>query len=579
MTVKKIIRKLKLKFYETNKNISKVLGDYNLVGSFIVLLTIILNFGFNNFLIKEQNLIIFIVSVFYLISYIIRGAIHVNFWDFVVKNKFLSLIISVIGIDLLNIFLSEHFFEQSSNTRITVLLLIQFYFFFNALGNILKSDSDLNKKPVSPPTLLIISFSSLIIVGTLLLMMPEISSTGESIGFKNALFTSVSAITVTGLTVLETALDFSFKGQFIILLLIQLGGVNIIAFATFFALFSRKGLGIEQQKMISENFNAQNLLSGKSLLIRVFIFSIVIELIGTLVILSHYQFNHIMLFESIFHAISAFNNAGFIISQDFFHSLNLKWCFAILIFLGAIGFPTLSDLVSNVFKKRNWKTLHLTTKISLLSSLILILFGAVMLFFLEGNNFNSEGGVFHKITDFIFHSTSGRTAGFSAIDFGTLGIPILIIFIFLMFIGASPGSFGGGIKTNTFVLIIYSFISTVRGKKNVEIYNRKISSRLLYKSFSILLFALLVIFIGWFFLLITDPEINPIFLLFEQTSAFSTVGLSTENTTKELSEIGQFIIIGTMFIGRIETLLMAFSLIQKKKNPNYKYPKAHLMVG
>ena len=127
-----------------------------------------------------------VFSVFYLISYIIRGAIHVNFWDFVVKNKFLSLIISVIGIDLLNIFLSEHFFEQSSNTRITVLLLIQFYFFFNALGNIVKSDSDLNKKPVSPPTLLIISFSSLIIVGTLLLMMPEISSTGESIGFKNA---------------------------------------------------------------------------------------------------------------------------------------------------------------------------------------------------------------------------------------------------------------------------------------------------------------------------------------------------------------------------------------------------------
>jgi len=578
MTFKKIIRKLKLKFYETNKNISKVLGNYNFVGSFLALLTIILNFGFNNFLIEEQNLIIFIVSIFYLSSYLIRGAIHVNFWKFITQNKLLSIIMLIIGIDVLNTLLSEYFIEQESTSRITIVLLIQFYFFFNALGNILKSDSELNQKPISPPILLIISFSSLIIVGTFLLMMPEISSTGTSIGFKDALFTSVSASTVTGLTVLDTAIDFSLKGQFIILLLIQLGGINIIAFATFFALFSRKGLGIEQQKMISENFNTQHLLSGKSLLIRVFTFSIIIELIGTLIILAHYSFHHNMLFTSIFHSISAFNNAGFILSQDFFHSLNLKWCFTILIFLGAIGFPTLSDIVSNLSKKRSWKELHLTTKISLLSSLILILFGAVMLFILEKNNLHSVS-IFEKITDLIFHSTSGRTAGFTAIDFGKLGFPILIVFIFLMFIGASPGSFGGGIKTNTFVLIIYSFFTTIRGKKNVEIYNRKISSNLLYKSFSILLFALLVIFIGWFLLLITDPNVDPIFLLFEQTSAFSTVGLSTGNTTQELSEIGQTVIIATMFIGRIGTLLMAFSLIQKKKNPNYNYPKAHLMVG
>ena len=579
MTFKKLIRKLKLKFYETNKNISKVLGDYNLVGSFVVLLTIILNFGFDNFLIKEQNLIIHIVSLFYLISYITRGALQVNFWEFIKNNKTLSVIILIIIVDLLNIFLAEYFFKQLSSGRITTILLIQFYFFFDSLSNILKSDNELNQKPISPPILLIISFSSLIIVGTLLLMMPEISSKGQSIGFKNALFTSVSASTVTGLTILDTAIDFSFKGQFIILLLIQLGGVNIIAFATFFALFSRKGLGIEQQKMISENFNTQNLLSGKSLLIRVFTFSVIIELIGTVMIFFHYQFDHKMLFESIFHSISAFNNAGFILSEDFFNSLNLKWCLTILIFFGAIGFPTLSDVFSNISKKRTWKTLHLTTKISLLSSFILIVFGAIMLFALENNNLDSDANFFHKITDLIFHSTSGRTAGFSEIDFSTLGFPILIIFIFLMFIGASPGSFGGGIKTNTFVLIIYSFITTIRGKKNVEIFNRRISSNLLYKSFSILLFALLVIFIGWIGLLITDPEVNPVFLLFEQTSAFSTVGLSTANTTQELSVLGQYIIISTMFIGRIGTLLMAFSLIQKKKNPNYNYPKAHLMVG
>ena len=578
MTLKKIIRKLKLKFYDANQNIPKIIGQYNLIGSFLALAVIILNFGFSDFLVKEQNSVILIVSIFYITSYFIRGAVHVNFFDFIKKNKFLSFLIFLISLDLTNYFLPNIFYNQLSSIRILCILIIQFYFFFDSLSSIIKSsDSDINKKPISPPLLLIISFSSLIIVGTLLLMMPEIASSGTSIGLKDALFTSVSSCTVTGLTVLDTAIDFSFKGQLIILILIQLGGVNIIAFATFFALFSRKGLGIEQQKMISENFNTQNLLSGKSLLIRVFTFSIIIELIGTFLIFSSYQFDYKMLFESVFHSISAFNNAGFILSDDFMNSLSLKWYFTILIFLGAIGFPTLSDLFSNFTKKRNWKTLHLTTKISLLSSLILIFIGSVALFLLESTNI--EGSLLENITDLIFHSTSGRTAGFTAIDFSTLGFPLLITFIFLMFIGASPGSFGGGIKTNTFVLIIYSFSSTIRGKKNVEIFNRRISSSLLYKSYSILLFALIVIFIGWFCLLITDPNINPLYLLFEQTSAFSTVGLSTGNTTAELSNIGQIIIIITMFIGRIGTLLMAFSLIQKKKNPNYNYPKAHLMVG
>ena len=578
MTLKKIIRKLKLKFYDANQNIPKIIGQYNLIGSFLVLAVIILNFGFSDFLVKEQNSVILIVSIFYITSYFIRGAVHVNFFDFIKKNKFLSFLIFLISLDLTNYFLPNILYNPLSSIRILCILIIQFYFFFDSLSNTIKSsDSEINKKPISPPVLLIISFSSLIIVGTLLLMMPEIASSGTSIGLKDALFTSVSSCTVTGLTVLDTAIDFSFKGQLVILILIQLGGVNIIAFATFFALFSRKGLGIEQQKMISENFNTQNLLSGKSLLIRVFTFSIIIELIGTFLIFSSYQFDYKMLFESVFHSISAFNNAGFILSDDFVNSLNLKWYFTILIFLGAIGFPTLSDVFSNFSKKRNWKTLHLTTKISLLSSFMLIFIGSIALYLLESTSI--EGSLFEKITDLIFHSTSGRTAGFTAIDFSTLGFPLLITFIFLMFIGASPGSFGGGIKTNTFVLIIYSFSSTIRGKKNVEIFNRRISSSLLYKSYSILLFALIVIFIGWICLLITDPNINPIYLLFEQTSAFSTVGLSTGNTTEELSNIGQIIIIITMFIGRIGTLLMAFSLIQKKKNPNYNYPKAHLMVG
>ena len=583
MLLRKILRKIKLKVYDQKNIFSEISAKYSLIFSILVLSIITINFGFNKLLFKElNNSFILISSVFYCFIFFFKSILYINILSFIKKNILLFLIILFILLDIIRIFFHD-LSLYNQEYRDLFFLFINFYFFFRSLKVIIKQKPLNNNKQVSPIKLLILSFATLISIGTILLMMPEISSKNNSISFFDALFTSISASCVTGLTVLDTASAFSEKGHMIIMGLIQLGGINIIVFATFFALFSRAGGGIKQQQIISENFNSKTLLSGKSLLKKVLIFSILIEIVGALLILSltNFDSNENKIFDSLFHSVSAFNNAGFTISNYFENSINLKLILSTLIFLGAIGFPTLNDLSKNisVYKKLKWTKLHLTTRISLVTSFSLIIFGAITFIIFEANI--SKGSSIEKIVDGIFHSTSTRTAGFNSIDFSDFSnYATLLIFIFLMFIGASPGSTGGGIKTNTFTLMLYSALATIRGKKNIEIGKRSISQSLIHKSYVIFLFSLLIVFFGWTLLLISEKNIiDPINLLFEQVSAFSTVGLSVGETTNNLSFSGKIIIMITMFLGRIGTLLMAFSLMQKKQKANYQFPEAHLMVG
>ena len=584
MFFRKILRKIKLKVYDQKNIFWETSGKYSFLISLLVLASITINFGFNQTsLYHASNILILISSVFYSLVYIFKSILNINIILFLKRNILYTIIITFVFLDILSVIFNYHIIYYSEY-RYLIFLFINLYFFFNSLKKIIKNNSSINNKQISPTKLLILSFLLLITLGTFLLMMPEAASSNESVSFLDALFTSISATCVTGLTVIDTASAFSEKGHMIIMGLIQLGGINIIAFATFFALFSRASGGIKQQQIISENFNSKTLLSGKSLLKKVLIFSILIELIGAFFILISTNFgnNENQIFDSIFHSISAFNNAGFSISNHFQNSINLKIILSILIFFGAIGFPSLSDLSKNLssYKKIKWNKLHLTTRISLVTSLLLIIFGAFAFIFLENNN-EMGSSYIEKVVNGIFHSTSARTAGFNSVDFSNFdGYATILIFIFLMFIGASPGSTGGGIKTNTFALLFYSALATIKGKKNIEIGSRRISSSLIHKSYVIFLFSLLIIFFGWILLLITEKNMNnPINLLFEQVSAFSTVGLSIGETTNNLSFFGKIIIMITMFLGRIGTLLMAFSLMQKKRKSNYQYPEAHLMVG
>ena len=296
------------------------------------------------------------------------------------------------------------------------------------------------------------------------------------------------------------------------------------------------------------------------------------------------------MFYSIFHAVSAFCNAGFSLFSNSLYEESVQSSYllhiivGITIIVGSLGFSTIQDLMSPAQLRERlekpWKGWKLGSKIAVYTSVILIVIGTIVFFSLEIHNENTLANktIFEQAISAFFQSTTARTAGFNTIDIGAMAIPSVVFMIFLMFIGASSGSTGGGIKTSTFLLITISAFATIRGRKYVEIGKRTISSELLNKAFSIFIFAASYNLLMIFLLTISDSDKPILELVFEQVSAFATVGLSM-GITSDLSTFGKTVIIISMFIGRIGTLTLALALSGRDKCNSYQYPKAHLMVG
>lgn len=471
---------------------------------------------------------------------------------------------------------------------------IQAYFVLILINEIGRAGSRLSSFNLSPPTMLIGSFVILILFGSILLILPEMTTSGISMPYFDALFTSISASCVTGLIVVDTATYFSFKGQMVIMLLIQLGGLNIISFASVFALIARGKMGLKHQSILQESLNAESLNASSSLFRQIFIFSMLIEFAGAALI--YFSWKDIpeisatsdKVFYSIFHSISAFNNAGFsVFSNGLFEegvrdAYTLHLVIALLIILGGIGFTTMRDLFSySRIKDRyqnKWRSLRIDTKLSLYSAAILIVAGFVIFYIFELNNTLKDESAWGQIVGAIFQSVTTRTAGFNTVDVGALAKPALIFSIFLMFIGASPGSTGGGIKTNTFAIILLGAWSTARGKPRLELFKSTIPYDLLNKAFLIFFISLCFISLAIFGLSISEPDKGLIALSYEEVSAFCTVGLST-GITSDLSTSGRIIIMLSMFLGRVGILSLAFALGRNKKVHDYKYPKASLLIG
>lgn len=253
-----------------------------------------------------------------------------------------------------------------------------------------------------------------------------------------------------------------------------------------------------------------------------------------------------------------------------------------IIFFGSLGFPAIQDLFGikslRQRMKQPWRDWALSTKVSLYSSVILVVLGAVLFFVLEGDNTLHETGSFGKVTHSIFQSITTRTAGFNTVDFGSLAIPTLVFMILFMFIGASSASTGGGIKTSTFVVIFLSVFATIRNRKHIELAGRTLSTELLNRALTIFIFAASYIFLSVFTLSITDPNIDIIDITFEAVSAFCTVGVST-GITAELSSAGQIVLMTSMYLGRVGILTLVVALSSAKGSKNYQYPNAHLMIG
>lgn len=472
-----------------------------------------------------------------------------------------------------------------------ILLGVQIYFLVIIGIETGKASNYIRFLEIQPATLMTFSFILLISFGTGMLMLPEMTKNG--IRFIDALFTAASASCVTGLTVVDTGSYFTFKGHIILLLLIQIGGLNMITFATFFATFYRSS-SVRLQSVLRDLLSSGRISDSRSLLQKIIFFSLFIEVSGIILIYltwdTSISFSSIFerIFYSAFHGISAFNNAGFsLFSSNLFDvgariSYNLHMIIMALIILGGIGFTTMEDIYVNVIIRRRgfffWKHLTIGSKIVLKTSFILIIAGTVLFLVTEWNNVLSGLGFKGKIITSMFQSVTSRTAGFNTVDMSLLTQPVLIFFVFLMYIGASPGSTGGGIKTTTFMVIYKSALATIRGKKNVEAYQHTFSFSLIDKAYAIALFSIFTIFSSTLILSYTEPHTPFLKLIFEEVSAFGTVGLST-GITPYLSDAGKLVITLSMFIGRIGPLTLAIFLSRRIMSTRYKYPDVNIMVG
>ncbi len=450
----------------------------------------------------------------------------------------------------------------------------------------------------NPAIVFVGSFFAIIIIGSFLLMLPNATTNG--ISFTDALFTSTSAVCVTGLVVLDTAKDFTTVGQTIIITLIQIGGLGILTFTSFFAFFFRGSSSFKEGLNVRDFIAQDTLKDVLKTALNVVIFTLSVELIGALFIYSSIIHNPEIedkVFFSVFHAISAFCNAGFStvtagLGENYLKfNYFMQWVVIILIIFGGLGYNIIFNfyqyLKTYVLEFFDRKRIHkqisvmtLNSKIVLYTTGILLVGGFVFLWISEYNHtLNDHHTWFGKITATAFNAVTPRTAGFNTLDFKEFTVPTLLFIIFLMWIGASPASTGGGIKTSTFALATLNIFSIARGKSRIQILGRRISSESTSRAFAILCISLIVIGFAILALLIFEPQGTDLLsVVFECFSAYSTVGLSL-SFTPTLTEPSKYVLIATMFIGRIGMLNLMIGMLRQINHQFYEYPKENILIN
>jgi Trk-type K+ transport system membrane component len=645
-----------------------------------------------------------IIAIF-VVDYIIRVLYSFHRWQFIKEKLLESILVSIfLAVSLANLINLDIFYYLFFLTSFTDFR--NFYEFFIIIYVLIlfiistaKASVFLASVQIQPATMFIISFIVLILGGGLFLMMPAMTTMKGSMRFIDAVFTSASAACVTGLAVQDTATFFTVKGQVVILILIQLGGIGIVSFATFFATFLSQGVGLKQQAMIKDVLSTETLGEAKNTLRQVIMLTFLIEITGAVFIflawdkkvdfytplpqreqISYLNENQQIIFKdiqqksqniqpkdtiipkknetekseilvvgenntentdtsktemivvensdknitetqkdttktalavvpppappskelnnalynkiwySIFHSVSAFCNAGFSLysnglNEDVINQCYvLHICIAFIIIFGSLGYNTITDVFSpkrlRERMKMPWKQWTLGSQIAVNMTIVLGIGGMILFFFLEQKQSLAGKNMFEQLVISFFQSITTRTAGFNTVTLNVSSITTAtyLLIIFLMFIGAASGSTGGGIKTSTFLMLVYATLASIRGKKNVEMGKRTIAAETINQAFSIVTFAIAYNAICIFLLCIVQDNMDIRQLFFEQMSAFATVGLSLE-TTPFLNDWSKSIIILTMYVGRVGTLTLALALTKKVASTSYKYPSAHVMVG
>jgi trk system potassium uptake protein len=432
----------------------------------------------------------------------------------------------------------------------------------------------------SPPQLLVVTFIFFSTLGMLLLKLPF--ATVDGITMLDALFTSVSAMTVTGLIVVDTGSVFTLFGEIVIMLLIQIGGLGIMSFAVLIFMMIGKKIGFKERLLIQQALNQSSVGGVIKLVKYLFIFSFTVEAAAVVLLATEWVPEYGWgkgLYVSLFHSISAFNNAGFSIWQDslmgYVNNPTVNLVISCLFIIGGIGFTVLVDL----YKTRSLRKLSLHTKIMLWGTLIINTAAMIILFILEFDNPHTLANMplFDKLQAAYFSAVTPRTAGFNSLDYASMERDSILLTILLMFIGAGSASTGGGIKLTTFVVISLSVFAFLKEKREIRLFRRTISEFHIFKALAVSMMSVFLVFTTLFIMNISEKGAKFLPILFEIVSAFGTVGLSM-GITGSLTDIGKSVIIIVMFIGKLGPLTLAFSLSKPDKE-KIRYPKEDILTG
>jgi trk system potassium uptake protein len=439
----------------------------------------------------------------------------------------------------------------------------------------------------NPARVLVLGFVAVITLGMLLLLMPAASLDNKSVGLVNALFTATSAVCVTGLVVVDTGTHWTLFGKMVIAILIQVGGIGFMSMATLFAVILGKRITLRERLIIQQAVGQDTLSGVVRFSLYLLTLTLVVQFTGVMLLSFRFIPEYGMLAGlgyAVFHSISAFCNAGFDLIGNglsltpYVNDPLVSLTIGFLIILGGLGFTVILDILSH------YKNFHITlhTRLVLLITGFLLVVGTVVFVVLEWNNPATLGELpfFSKLLAGFFQSLTTRTAGFNTIDTAGLTTASQVWTVVLMFIGGSPASTAGGIKTITFGVMIIMTVSVIQGKEEVEIFKRKIPYDIVNRAITIFVIGIIMLVSATMLLLILENQFPFIAILFEVTSAFGTVGLST-GITPLLSTPGKLLLIVTMFTGRVGTLTIAYALA-KRQNQHLNlihYPRERIIVG
>jgi len=451
----------------------------------------------------------------------------------------------------------------------------------------------------NPAKIFAFSFFVLILTGALLLSFPRATTDLRGASFLNALFTSASAACVTGLVVLNTHVGpgivsslqtFSTFGQVVILVLMQVGGLGIMTLSTAVVILVGGKLSFRDKNMISGMLDEKGSVTLMSLIKRIVLMTLAFESMGALLL--SLRFLHYLpdagqaVYYGIFHAVSAFNNAGFSLFPTSLTAFDtdpvIISVISLLIIFGGLGFA----VVSVLFSPKQWKQglrqgikrLPIHTKLVVITTIFLIFTGMLLLLVLDYNGSLKGLGFGRKMVGALFQSISARTTGFNSVDISRVSRSAALVFVILMFVGASPGGTGGGIKTTTAAIFLAALRSMLRGREEIEVFHRRIARSVVQKAVAVTALSFTFVMGALLLLLATQPKIPAIDLMFETFSAFGTVGLSMGATTA-LNPFGKIVIIFLMYVGRIGPVTLALAVAERHSKGEVTYPEGKVVVG